>query len=176
MLLADVAAILDRDLRTLAREVEAYADERDLWRLPPGCPNSGGTLALHLTGNVQHFLGAFLAGTGYVRDRPAEFAQRDVPKAELLERIEASRRAVRAAAGAEVRLDADFPEIIAGARIETGEYLVHLCSHFAFHLGQLDYHRRLVTGDGKGVRPVRPDELGTARPEAQGAAPAQSSA
>ena len=61
---------------------------------------------------------------------------------------------------------------ITEARIETGEYLVHLCSHFAFHLGQLDYHRRLVTGDGKSVRPVRPDELRTVRPVADGGAPA----
>jgi hypothetical protein len=172
MLLADVAAILDRDLRTLAREVEAYPDERDLWRLPPGVPNSGGTLALHLAGNIRHYLGARIAGTGYVRDRPAEFAKRNVPRAELLEQIEAARAAVRAAAAAGVRVDADFPEIITGARIETGDYLVHLCSHFAFHLGQLDYHRRLVTGDPKGVQAVRPDELGTARPVAGGPAPA----
>jgi hypothetical protein len=75
-----------------------------------------------------------------------------------------------------VRLEADFPEVITGAWFETGDYLVHLCSHFAFHLGQLDYHRRLVTGDARGVRPVRPDELGTGRPVADGTAPAQPSA
>jgi hypothetical protein len=164
MLLAHVAAILDRDLRTLAREVEAYADERDLWRIAPGLPNSGGTLALHLAGNIQHYLGARLAGTGYVRDRPAEFALRDVPKAELLARIEAARAAVRAAAAAPVSLAADFPEVISDARIATGDYLVHLCTHFAFHLGQLDYHRRAVTADAAGVGAMRPAELASARP------------
>jgi hypothetical protein len=164
MLLADVAAILDRDLRTLAREVEAYADERDLWRLPPGMPNSGGTLALHLAGNIQHYLGARLGGTGYVRDRPAEFALRGVPRAELLGRIEAAREAVRTAAATPVDIEADFPEVISDARLTTGDYLVHLCTHFAFHLGQLDYHRRLVTGDGAGVGAMRPAELGSARP------------
>ena len=61
MLLAYVAAVLDRDLRTLSREIGAYADERDLWRLAPGVPNSAGTLALHLAGNIQHYLGARLA-------------------------------------------------------------------------------------------------------------------
>jgi len=164
MLLAHVAAILDRDLRTLAREVEAYADERDLWRLPPGLPNSGGTLALHLAGNIQHYFGARLGGTGYVRDRPAEFALRGVPRADLLARIEAAREAVRAAAAAPVDLSADFPEVISDAHIETEDYLVHLCTHFAFHLGQLDYHRRAVTGDPVGVGPMRPAELGSARP------------
>jgi hypothetical protein len=163
MLLAHVAAILDRDLRTLAREVDAYADERDLWRLPPGLPNSGGTLALHLAGNIQHYCGARLGGTGYVRDRPAEFALRAVPKAELLARIEAAREAVRAAAAAPVDLAADFPEVITEHRITTADYLIHLCTHFAFHLGQLDYHRRAVTGDAAGVGPMRPAELGTAR-------------
>lgn len=172
MLLADVAAILDRDLRTLAREVEAYADERDLWRLPPGAPNPGGTLALHLAGNIRHYLGARLAGTGYVRDRPAEFAAREVPRTELLERIEAARQAVRAAAASDVPLDADFPETISEARIVTGDYLIHLCTHFAYHLGQLDYHRRLVTGDGRGVGAMRPAELASARPVADGTGPA----
>lgn len=172
MLMADVAAILDRDLHALAREVEAYADERDLWRLPPGLPNSGGTLALHLAGNIQHYLGSRLAGTGYVRDRPAEFAARDLPRVRLLERIEAARRAVAAAAAADVDPEADFPEVISGARVATGDYLVHLCSHFAFHLGQLDYHRRLVTGGGQGVGAMRPAELRSARPVADNPAPA----
>jgi hypothetical protein len=164
MLLTHVAAILDRDLRTLAREVEAYADERDLWRMPPGLPNSGGTLALHLAGNIQHYLGARLGGSGYARDRPAEFALRGVPRAELLARIEAARAAVRAAAAAPVDLAADFPEAISGARVTTADLLVHLCTHFAFHLGQLDYHRRAVTGDGAGVGPMQAAELASARP------------
>ena len=166
MLVAAVAAILDRDLRALERAVEAYADERDLWRLPPGAVNSGGTLALHLAGNLQHYFGACLAGTSYRRDRPAEFAERDVPRAEILRRIEAARAAVRAAAERvdEPMLKADFPEAIAGGHVMTGEYLIHLVSHFAYHLGQLDYHRRLVTGDLGGTGAVRPTELGTMRP------------
>ena len=165
MLLAAVAGILDRELCALTRAVEAYPDERDLWRLPPGVPNSGGTLALHLAGNLQHYLGAQLGATGYRRDRAAEFVDRDVPRAEILRRIEAARAAVRAAAERvdESALDADFPEVIADARIPTGEYLIHLVSHFAYHLGQLDYHRRLVTGDARGTEAVRPAELPSAR-------------
>ncbi len=168
MLVRSVSTILDRDLRALAREVEAYADERDLWRVPPGVANSGGTLALHLTGNVQHYFGARLAGTGYRRDRPAEFADRDVPRTEILQRIEAARVAVRAASEAvdESALAADFPEVLGGVRVATGEYLLHLLAHFAYHLGQLDYHRRLVTGDNRGVDAIRVAELDSARPVA----------
>ena len=163
---AAIGAILDRDLQALRREVEAYPDERSLWQAGPGIINTAGTLVLHLTGNIQHYLGAQLGGTGYVRDRPAEFACRDVPRAELLRQIDAARSAVKVglanlSAG---QLAAEFPETIAGVRLATGEYLVHLASHFAYHLGQLDYHRRVVTGNESGVGAMRPAELSSARP------------
>jgi uncharacterized damage-inducible protein DinB len=166
MLVKAVAAILDRDLQALAREVEAYPDEGALWRLPEGITNSGGTLVLHLVGNVQHFLGARLAGTGFVRDRPAEFSARGVPRAALLRQIEAARSAVRAAAQklTDEGLELDFPEAVGGMRVATGEYLIHLVSHFDYHLGQVDYHRRVVTRDSRGVDVVRTGELSSARP------------
>ena len=168
MLFPAVAALFDRDLRALAREVEAYADERDLWRLPPGVSNSAGTLALHLAGNVQHYLGHHFGGTGYRRDRPAEFAERGVPRTELLRRIEAARGAVQAAAAraGDEQLAGDFPEVVGGVRVNAGEYLMHLLTHFAYHLGQIDYHRRLVTGEARGIDAVRVAELGSARPVA----------
>jgi uncharacterized damage-inducible protein DinB len=168
MLVKAVAAILDRDLRALAREVEAYPDEGALWRLPEGVTNSAGTLVLHLVSNVQHFLGARLAGTGFVRDRPAEFSARGVPRAVLLRQIEAARSSVRAAAQklTDEALELDFPEVVGGMRVATGEYLIHLVSHFDYHLGQVDYHRRLVTRDSRGVDVVRTGELSSARPVA----------
>ena len=166
MLVEAVAAILDRDLQTLGREVEAYPDDDALWHLPEGAPNSAGTLVLHLTGNIQHFFGAQLGGTGYVRDRPAEFSARGVSRAALLGQIEAARRAVRAAAKqiADAAVRQDFPEIVGGMRVTTGEYLIHLVSHFTYHLGQVDYHRRLVTRDRRGVDALRVAELPSARP------------
>jgi uncharacterized damage-inducible protein DinB len=161
-----VSAVLDRDLRTLRREIEAYPDDASLWQTVPGISNVGGTLALHLTGNIQHYFGARLGGTDYVRDRNAEFARRNVSRSELLTEIEAARAAVRKTAArlSEAQLRAEFPESIAGVKIETGEYLLHLATHFAYHLGQLDYHRRVVTRSSTAVDAVRPAELGTARP------------
>jgi uncharacterized damage-inducible protein DinB len=166
MLLEAVAAILDRDLRALAREVEAYPEDAALWQLPEGVPNSAGTLVLHLTGNIQHFVGARLAGTGFVRDRHAEFSARGVPRTALLVQIEAARSAVRSAAEklTEEALELDFPEVVGGMRVSTGEYLIHLVSHFDYHLGQVDYHRRLVTRDSRGMDAVRTGELSSARP------------
>jgi uncharacterized damage-inducible protein DinB len=164
MLLSYAAAILDRDLRALRREVEAYPDERDLWTTVPGLPNVGGTLVLHLAGNIQHYIGAMLGRTGYVRNRPAEFARRDVPRSELIRDIEAARAAVKTTleVGQGSDTDADYPELIAGKKVSTGEYLIHLATHFAYHLGQLDSHRRVVTGEPRGVDAVRPTELSSA--------------
>jgi uncharacterized damage-inducible protein DinB len=164
-LAADLSAMLDRDLRTLRRELEAYPDERQIWQPVPGLANTAGTLALHLAGNLQHFVGAQWGGTGYVRNREAEFTRRDVPRAELIAEIERARTAVAAALAA-VRseaLDAEYPELIGGCRIRTGDFLVHTAVHLAYHLGQVDSHRRVVTGNGEGVGAVRPAELGSAR-------------
>src|SRR5437667_12011297 len=91
-----IARILVRDLRALRREVESFADERDLWRVPPGIRNSAGTLALHLAGNIRYYIGTVLGGTGYVRDRDAEFALRDVPRTDLPGDIEGAIVAVEA--------------------------------------------------------------------------------
>lgn len=159
-----IGAIMARDLRALRRELEAYADERDLWRVQPGISNSAGNLALHLAGNLQYFIGTVLGGTGYVRDRDAEFNRRDVPRAELLKQVDA---AIAAVALLSRLNDADlakpFPQPVAGVTLATGDFLMHLTAHFTYHLGQIDYHRRLLTGDAAPIRAVLPTELASAR-------------
>ncbi len=162
-LLSSVTAIFDRDLRALRREVEAYPDERGLWVRVPGITNVAGNLVLHLAGNLQYYIGTVLGRTGYVRDRPAEFGRRDVPRAELLREVEAARKAVMNALEGPLDLEAEFPESILGMRVRTGDYLIHLATHFAYHLGQLDYHRRVVTRDDKAVDAMRPTELSSAQ-------------
>jgi uncharacterized damage-inducible protein DinB len=145
--------ILLRDLAALRREIEAYERESDLWTSPPGVSNTAGTLALHLAGNLRHFVGAQLGGTGYVRDREAEFQDRGVPRAVLLERIadavDEVDRSLRALPAS--RLAEPYPLEVSGVRLNTGTFLLHLATHFAYHLGQFDYHRRLVTGAAQGV-------------------------
>jgi hypothetical protein len=164
MLLPAVAAILARDLRTLRREVEAYPDEAQLWHTVPGISNPGGNLALHLSGNIQHYVGKHLGGTDYVRDRPAEFARRNVPRKEILAEISAAERAVSLLGRLEEStLRKDFPEAIGKSTIQTGDFLIHLAAHFTYHLGQIDYHRRMVTGQNPPVSAVPVAELSTAR-------------
>jgi hypothetical protein len=163
---ADVAAAIDRELRALRREIESYPDERQIWEQVPGIPNSGGTLALHVAGNLQHYAGARWAGTGYVRDRDAEFARRGVSRSEIIEEIERARAAVAVGLARvdDAQTVEDYPEPIAQEWIRTGDYLVHLAVHLAYHLGQLDIHRRVVTGSSEGVGAIRPAELRSARP------------
>lgn len=165
-----LVGVIVRDLKALGREVEAYPDDASLWRTPPGITNSGGTLALHLCGNVQHFFGAILGGTGYVRDRGAEFSRRDVPRAEILAQVSAAVAAAERglARVSDAGVAADFAEPIAGHTVSTGEWLIHLAVHLGYHLGQVDYHRRLVTGRGETVRTMAVPELRTARKQAAG--------
>lgn len=163
-----LAAIFNRELSTLQLEIEAYPGEAELWRSVPGAPNSGGTLALHLTGNLLHFIGAVLGGTGYVRNRDAEFAGRELPRAQLLQQIEEAMAVVPATLRRldPARLQDPYPLPVANTRLDTGDFLVHLACHLSYHLGQLDYHRRSVTGGAALSGALSPTRLASARPEA----------
>ena len=169
-----IAGLLSRELRALRREVEAYPSDAALWRLPPGLPNAAGTLVLHLAGNVQHYVGHCLGGSPYVRDRDAEFTRRDASRAELLAEIDRALAAVGEglARTSPEALAEPFPEVVGGWRVRTDEFLLHLVAHFGYHLGQVDYHRRVVTGDARGIRAIALAELGSAERVASGPAPA----
>jgi uncharacterized damage-inducible protein DinB len=166
-----IGPFLRRELRSLRLELEAYPDEELLWALPPGLPNSAGTLALHLAGNLRHFVGAVLGGDGYLRNRDEEFAARDVPRAVLLEQLSRAEAAVEATLPllGEERMAQPFPEPIRDQSLQTGELLVQLAVHLSYHLGQVSYHRRLVTGDARGVGALSAGEIVAARsPEHRG--------
>lgn len=157
----NLKTIVTRELAAVKRELEAYPDDASVWRVIPGTPNSGGTLALHLAGNIRHFFGSILAQDGYVRNRDAEFASRDVPRAELLAGIDAAIASVERTLAqlGDAAIRQPYPEPIAKRTVSTGVFLLHLASHLAYHLGQIDYHRRAVTGDVKGVDAVSVREL-----------------
>ena len=145
----------------MKRELEAYPDDASVWREVPGLPNTAGTLALHLAGNLQHFFGAVLGKDGYKRDRESEFARRNVPRKELLASIDAAIASIERTLP-RVRTSAlvgAYPEPIAKRTVSASLFVMHLASHVAYHLGQIDYHRRAVTGDAKGVDAVSVREL-----------------
>jgi hypothetical protein len=155
---------MQREIRALKRELDAYPDTDSVWALPPGIKNSAGTLFLHLAGNLQHFIGAKLGDTGYIRDRDAEFSRRGVGRAEIARELDAAAAAVDVgfAKLTDSALASEFPEQIAGITFITADWLVHLAAHLGYHLGQIDYHRRLVTGDPSTLDAVSVKELGAA--------------
>ncbi|MFY0683183.1 MAG: DUF1572 family protein [Balneola sp.] len=140
-----LSQLFARDFETLESEIFAYSSEENLWIKESGISNSAGNLALHLSGNLQHFLGTVLNKSDYVRDREFEFNGK-VTQEELVSRIRASRQTVR------VALDNLTPEDFSktyplqpfGFEMSTEYFLVHLYSHFSYHLGQINYHRRLL--------------------------------
>jgi uncharacterized damage-inducible protein DinB len=139
-------ALFARDLQRLHAEIAAYETERALWQVTGTAPNAAGTLCLHLVGNLNTYVGATLGRTGYVRDRDAEFARKDVPQAELLRLVEATIGVVdhTLAALSEADLAQEFPVLVFAAPTSTLYLLVHLTTHLAYHLGQINYHRRLL--------------------------------
>lgn len=146
----DLRAVMVRDLRAVMREVSAYATDEDPWREVPGMANCGGTLALHLAGNIRHYVGAVLGGSGYVRDRDGEFLRRDVPRAVLVDDLaHGVAELERVLPGlTPATLASEFPVEVGGRRLPTARMLMHLATHLAYHLGQLDYHRRAVGPGG----------------------------
>lgn len=114
----------------------------------PGISNVGGTLVQHIAGNLRHFLGNVLGGVPYTRDREAEFSNRTATRAELAQLLNATRDAIATTIPklSNETLAKPFPAQIGGRTVSTADFVVHLASHLAYHLGQLDYHRRYVTG------------------------------
>ena len=143
--------MLQRELRSAEQSIAAYPDDESLWIVKPGISNSGGNLALHMAGNLRHFIGGVLGESGYTRDRDAEFANKSMTRDEI--------RAIIEAAIAEIgdalddvdpsRFSEDFPIPIGQSQTiaRTSDMLIHLAVHLGYHLGQLDYHRRLLTAD-----------------------------
>ena len=138
--------IFERDLSKLKAEVEAYANEGDLWRVEGEIANSAGNLCLHLAGNLRHFFGSVLGGTDYVRDRDAEFSSKFVPRAKLLAEVDAAASDVKAVLGkiTDEDLQKNYPIEVFGHPMTTEFFVVHLATHLNYHLGQVNYHRRII--------------------------------
>ena len=156
-----IRIMFERELAALKREIEAYPDDASVWAIPPGISNSAGSLALHCAGNLQHFIGAKLGGTGYVRNREAEFARRDVSRAEIVAELDRAFRAVHDTLSV---LPGDsvpdaFPERFTAGTIASEVFVLHLIAHLGYHLGQIDYHRRITTGNATTVNTVPVSEL-----------------
>lgn len=142
-----VAKLIDRDLKKLADEISQYPDEESVWSIKSGIKNSAGNLCLHLCGNLQHYFGAVLGKTGYVRNRDNEFSAKNIPKAELLKEIEQTRNAVNETLETlkPSTLLKEYPEKVFEHPMTCMHFFTHLTAHLGYHLGQVNYHRRLLS-------------------------------
>ena len=138
--------LIIRDLEKLKTEIEAYHSESNIWLVPDGISNSAGNLCLHLVGNLNHFIGTVLGNTGYVRQRDLEFSLKDVPRTELVQKIEGTIAMIGEVMDkiTDEQLAAEFPIVVFSKGDTTAYFLSHLATHLDYHLGQINYHRRLL--------------------------------
>lgn len=146
MIIESLRSLYNRDLNKLKTEIEAYQYEENLWKIDKNISNSAGNLCLHLVGNLNHFIGAQLGNTGYVRHRELEFSLKDIPKAELIAKVESTISMIDSVLGQlpEEDLKKEYPLVVFEDKMTTDYFLIHLVAHLDYHLGQINYHRRLL--------------------------------
>jgi hypothetical protein len=148
-LATELAALFRRDLVRLTQEVESFP-ENLLWETRPGIANSAGNLALHLEGNLRHFIGHVLGGVTYTRQRDLEFSTRGLSRDAVLTRIRplADLIAGVVAVLTDEVLDGIYPETVLGGSVPTRQLVLSLYGHLSYHMGQIDYLRRVLSGNG----------------------------
>ena len=136
-----------RDLKRLQKEIAAYSNPDDLWLKSGEINNTAGNLCLHLMGNLNHFIGHVLGKTDYVRQRTREFTDKNIPIDDLLLGIKETRHTVE-----KVLLELDpkelekeFPIQVFEVPYSTLQMIIHLQGHLNYHLGQINYHRRILS-------------------------------
>jgi hypothetical protein len=138
--------LIIRDLEKLKLEIEAYQNEQKIWYIEKSILNSAGNLCLHLVGNLNAYIGAEFGKTGYVRNREDEFALKNIPRAELVDKIEKTITMIENTFDmiSEEQLNKKYPAEIMVKDATTEYFFVHLAMHLGYHLGQINYHRRLL--------------------------------
>ena len=146
MLIESLKILFNRDLIKLKTEIESYQNESNIWKIQKGIANSAGNLCLHLIGNLNTYIGAEFGKTRYIRNRALEFSLKDIPRAELIQKIEETIVVVNNALNiiSEEELKMEFPLLVFEKKTSTEFMLIHLTTHLAYHLGQINYHRRLL--------------------------------
>lgn len=144
---AGLGVLFSRDLTRLIQELQAFPNDETLWQRAPGVKNSAGNLVLHLEGNLREYIGRQLGQTPYSRVRDQEFALAGVSRGELVLRMENVKELVVTVVSllSENELEATYPENVLGSPLSSHDFLVHLHGHLNFHLGQIDYLRRILT-------------------------------
>lgn len=149
MLKDSLIIIFERDLNKLKDEINLYTNEADLWKTEKQISNSAGNLALHLIGNLNHFVGATLGESGFVRNRDEEFTSKNESREKLLSEIDKTIETVKSSLQnlSDEDLAGNFPVEKHGETKKMDFMLLHLLTHLNYHLGQINYHRRLIQNE-----------------------------
>ena len=145
------AEIFERELNKLIEEIKLYSTEEKIWEITPGIKNSGGNLCMHICGNLQHFIGNVLGNSGYIRNRDKEFSVSGIPSSQLINEIEKTLEIVVSTLKSTAEIDLEeeytaFPAHLLGKeKLTKGFFLMHLISHLDYHMGQINYHRRMIS-------------------------------
>ncbi|MCY0969068.1 DinB family protein [Chryseobacterium wangxinyae] len=139
-------SLYTRDLSKLKTEIESYQNEEEIWKIDKNISNSAGNLCLHLVGNLKHFFGAILGNSGYIRNREEEFSLKNISRTELIKQVEETLNVVISTVDqlSEEDLEKEYPIQPLGYTMTTEYFLIHLFGHLSYHLGQINYHRRLL--------------------------------
>jgi len=139
--------LFSRDLTRLIQELEAFPNDETLWARAPGVKNSAGNLVLHLEGNLREYVGRQLGGVAYSRERDQEFALAGISRGDLVRRMEEVRELVATVVSelGDDELEKPHPERVLERDLCSRDLLIHLHGHVNFHLGQIDYLRRILT-------------------------------
>jgi len=135
-----------RELNRLKDEISAYSDDTIFWKIENDIKNSGGNLTIHLVGNLNHFIGATLGNSGYIRQRNNEFNDKDIPRKLIIDQINTLKIAIDQVLSSLSQEDLAnlYPIEVFGKPMTTEYFLIHLYGHLNYHLGQINYHRRLL--------------------------------
>jgi hypothetical protein len=128
-------------LGSVARELAAPLSEEQFWTKPFPFGNSFGHLLLHLTGNLNYYIGAQIAGTGYVRDRPREFLEGSRPsRAEVLKKFDDAVEMVVGTIREQSAEDWSVAYSGTGSDARNRFEMVLACAtHLHHHIGQMMY-------------------------------------
>jgi uncharacterized damage-inducible protein DinB len=146
MLQESLQVLFERDLKKLKFEIESYENESDIWKTDQSISNSAGNICLHLIGNLNGFVGAQFGNTGFVRQRDLEFSSKSIPRVDLLKEIDQTMLMLDETLlkVTNEQLEAEYPILVFKQNTSTYYFLIHLTTHLAYHLGQINYHRRLL--------------------------------
>ncbi|HXD30587.1 MAG TPA: DinB family protein [Pyrinomonadaceae bacterium] len=141
----DLSFLFRRDLAKLSKQIESFPNDEALWQTLPGVTNAAGNLALHIEGNLREFVGRQLGQIPYLRNRALEFSARDVSRNELVARLSELRDSIPKVIEnlTQEQMEMEYPEVVLEAAMSTKQFLIHLYGHLNWHLGQVDYLRRI---------------------------------